>query len=212
MRTVIQIILGIAILALAYFVYESIMTPIRFNKAKDIREQAAIERLIDIREAQKAYKDVHLVYTSSFDTLIDFLKNDSFSITKAIGTIPEELIDELGSLRKAREEALEKGLIKRETTNISVKDSLFDKNYPIDSLRYIPFTNEKQFKMEADEFTTSSNLNVKVVQVSVLYEDLLKGLDPQLVVNYTYERERIVKFPGLKIGSLTEGTLTGNWE
>jgi len=101
MRTVIQIILGIAILALAYFVYESIMTPIRFNKAKDVREEAAIERLIDIREAQKAYKDVHLVYTASFDTLIDFLKNDSFTITKAIGTIPEELIDELGSLTKA---------------------------------------------------------------------------------------------------------------
>lgn len=212
MRTVIQIILGIAILALAYFVYESIMTPIRFNKAKDVREQAAIERLIDIREAQKAYKDVHLVYTSSFDTLIDFLQNDSFTITKAIGTIPEELIDELGSLRKAREQALEQGLIKRETTKISVKDSLFTEDYPIDSLRYIPFTDGKQFKMEADEFTTSSNLNVKVVQVSVLYEDLLEGLDPQLVINYTYERERIVKFPGLKIGSLTEGTLTGNWE
>ncbi len=212
MRTVIQIILGIAILALAYFVYESIMTPIRFNKAKDVREQAAIERLIDIREAQKAYKDVHMVYTGSFDTLIDFLKNDSFTITKAIGTIPEELIDELGSLRKAREQALEQGLIKRETTKISVKDSLFSEDYPIDSLRYIPFTDGKEFEMESDEFTTSSNMNVKVVQVSVLYEDLLEGLDPQLVVNYTYERERIVKFPGLKIGSLTEGTLTGNWE
>jgi hypothetical protein len=212
MRTVIQIILGIAILVLAYFVYESIMTPIRFNKSKDIREEAAIERLIDIREAQKAYKDVHLKYTSSFDSLIDFLENDSFEITRAIGTIPEELIDELGSLRKAREEALEQGLIKRETTKISVKDSLFNENYPIDSLRYIPFTDGKVFNMEADEFTTSSNLNVKVVQVSVLYEDLLNGLDPQLVVNYTYEREKIVKFPGLKIGSLTEGTLTGNWE
>ncbi len=212
MRTVIQIILGIAILALAYFVYESIMNPIRFNKAKDVREQAAIERLIDIREAQKAYKDIHMVYTSSFDTLINFLENDSFRITKAIGTIPEELIDELGSVRKAREEALKRGVIRRETTKIAIADSLFDKGYPIDSLRYVPYTDGKEFKMEADEFVTQSDLRVKVVQVSVLYEDLLKGLDPQLVINYTYERERIVKFPGLKIGSLTEGTLSGNWE
>ncbi|MGC9343211.1 MAG: hypothetical protein ACP5E3_10955 [Bacteroidales bacterium] len=212
MRTVIQIILAIAILVLAYFVYESIQTPIRFNKAKDIRERAAISRLIDIREAQKAYKDVKLEYTDSFDSLIFFLKTDSFEITKAIGTIPEELIDELGSLRKAREAALERGLIRRETTKVSVMDSLFGKDYAIDSMKYVPYTDGVIFDMEAGEFETPSNLKVKVVEVTVLYEDLLKGLDPQLVVNYTYEREKITKFPGLKLGSMTEGTLTGNWE
>lgn len=212
MRTVIQILLGLAILVLAYFVYESIQKPIRFNKAKDIRERAAINRLIDIREAQKAYKDVNLEYTDNFDSLVHFLRTDSFEITKAIGTIPEELIDELGSLRKAREAALERGLIRRETTKVSVMDSLFGKNYPVDSLRIVPYTDGVTFDMEAGEFTTPSNLVVKVVEVSVLYEDLLKGLNPQLVVNYTYEREKITKFPGLKLGSMTEGTLTGNWE
>lgn len=212
MRTVIQIILAIAILALAYFVYESVMKPIRFNKAKDVRERAAISRLIDIREAQKAYKDINLKYTDSFDTLEYFLENDSFNITKAIGTIPEELIDELGSLAKAREEALDRGLIRRETTKISVMDSLFGKNFDVDSLRLVPYTNGVEFDMKAGEFTTPSDLVVKVVEVSVLFKDLLKGLDPQLVVNYTYEREKITKFPGLKMGSMTEGTLTGNWE
>ena len=212
MRTVIQIILAVAILVLAYLVYESIMTPIRFNKEKNVRERAAIERLIDIREAQKAYKDVNMKYTDSFDSLIHFLKTDSFTIVKAIGTIPEELLDELGSLAKAKEEALKRGLIRRETTKVPVVDSLFGKNFAMDSLRYVPYTNGVQFKMEAGEYTTPSNLVVQVVEVSVLYEDLLKGLDPQLVINYTYERERIVKYPGLKLGSLTEGTLTGNWE
>jgi hypothetical protein len=212
MRTVIQIILAIAILVLAYFVYESIMNPIRFKKAKDIRERAAITRLIDIREAQKAYKDVKLQYTDNFDSLIYFLRTDSFEITKAIGTIPEELIDELGSLSKARDEALKRGLIRRETTKISVMDSLFGRNFAVDSLRHVPYTDGVTFDMEAGEFETPSNLKVRVVEVSVLYEDLLKGLDPQLVVNYAYEREKITKFPGLKLGSMTEGTLTGNWE
>lgn len=212
MRTVIQIILALAILVLAYFVYESIQTPIRFNKLKNVRERAVITRLIDIREAQKAYKDVKLKYADNFDSLIYFLKTDSFTIIKAIGTIPEDLIDELGSLRKAREVALERGLIRRETTKIPVVDSLFGQKFPVDSLRYVPYTDGLEFKIEAGEFTTPSNLVVKVVEVSVLFEDLLNGLDPQLVVNYTYEREKIVKFPGLKLGSLTEGTLTGNWE
>jgi hypothetical protein len=212
MRTVIQIILAIAIVVLGYFVVESVMKPIRFNKAKNIREKAVITRLIDIREAQKAYKDVKMKYTDNFDTLIYFLKTDSFEITKAIGTIPEELIDELGSLRKAREEALKQGLIRRETTKVPVVDSLFGKDFAVDSMRYVPFTDGLEFNMEAGEFTTPSNLVVQVVEVSVLFEDLLEGLDPQLVINYTYEREKIVKFRGLKLGSLTEGTLTGNWE
>lgn len=210
MRAAIQIVLGILIIVLAYFVYESIMTPIRFNKLKDVREEAAIKRLIDIREAQKAYKDVNLEYTESFDTLIYFLKNDSFSVTRAIGSIPEELLDEMG-LRRAEEVALERGIIKRETTKIPVVDSLFGKNFAVDSLKYVPYTDGKEFKMEAGEFTTQ-NLVVKVLQVSVLYSDLLKGLDPQLIVNYADEREKITKFKGLKLGSLQEGTLTGNWE
>ncbi len=64
MRTVIQIILAIGIIILGYFLIESIMTPIRFNKLKDTREQAAIHRLIEIREAQKAYKDIKQNYTA----------------------------------------------------------------------------------------------------------------------------------------------------
>ena len=72
-------------------------------------------RLIDIREAQKAYKDIYKRYTGSFDTLIAFLDTGHFSVIKAIGEIPEEWLDELG-FEKAREKALEEGVISRETT------------------------------------------------------------------------------------------------
>jgi len=212
MRAIIQIVLGVLIVVLAYFVYNSIMTPIRFNKLKDVRELATIERLIDIREAQKAYKDVNLKYVSDFDSLIFFLKNDSFSITKAIGTIPESLIDSLGTLKKAKDAALRMGIIRRETTKIPVMDSLFGVNFAIDSLRIVPFTEEIEFEMEAGEYVTPSNLTVKVLVVSVLYEDLLNGLDPQLIVNYADERNVITKYKGLRLGSLIEGSLTGNWE
>ena len=212
MRTVIQIFLGIAIIILGFLVLESIMTPIRFNKERVIRERAAIERMLYIREAQKAYKDKNVKFTEDFDTLINFIKNDSFTLIKAIGEIPEELIDETKDIRKAREIALKKGIIKRETTNVSVRDSLFGKDFPVDSLRYVPYTNKVVFDMVADAYTSSSTLIIQVLEVSVLYKDLLLGLDPQLVINYAEERKKITRFPGLKFGSLTEGTLTGNWE
>lgn len=212
MRAAIQIVLGILIVALAYFVYNSIQIPIRFNKQKDVIELSTITRLIDIREAQKAYKDVKNHYTANFDSLIYFLKTDSFSLTRATGTIPESLIDSLGTLKRAREAALRMGIIKREKTKVPVMDSLFGTYFAVDSLRYIPFGEGIEFTMEAGEYTTPSKLVVKVMEVRVLYSDLLRELDPQLVVNYSDKRFKITKYKGLKLGSLIEGTLTGNWE
>ena len=73
MRRVIQILFVLIIIVLGYLIVESIMEPIRFNQEVETREQATIDRLIDIRDAQKAYKDVYKKYTSSFDTLIAFV-------------------------------------------------------------------------------------------------------------------------------------------
>ena len=211
MRRVIQILFMLIIIVLGYLIVESIMEPIRFNQEVDGRERATINRLIDIREAQKAYKDVYKRYTGSLDTLIDFLRIDSFSVTKAIGEIPEEWLEEFG-LEDARDKAIAEGVISRETTKIPVKDSLFTAGFAIDSLRYVPYTEDVIFKMESSEILTTSNLVVQVVEVSVLYDYLLKGMDEQLIVNYKDERMKIVGFEGVKFGSLEEGTLTGNWE
>jgi hypothetical protein len=211
MRRVIQVLFVLIIIVLGYLIVESIMEPIRFNQEVEIREQATIKRLIDIREAQKAYKDIYKRYTSSFDTLIAFLDTGSFAVVKAIGTIPEDWMEEVG-FDKARERALKEGIISREITKVPVYDSLFRSGYPIDSLRYVPYTDNVVFTMESSNILTSSNLVVQVVEVSVLYDDLLKGMDQQLIVNYKDERMKIVGFEGVKFGSLEEGTLTGNWE
>ena len=133
MKKVIQPLLIISIIVLGYLIVESIMRPIRFQQKVDKREQVTISKLKDIREAQKAFKDVYKRYTGSFDTLQIFLRQDSFSVTKAIGTIPEEWLDELG-LEKAREKAINEGVIIRETTTRSVMDSLFGRAYPVDSM------------------------------------------------------------------------------
>lgn len=211
MRKVIQILFVLIIIALGYLIVESIMEPIRFNQEVEVREQATIARLIDIREAQKAYKDIYKTYTGSFDTLISFVDTGNFEVVRAIGEIPEEWLDEMG-FEKARDRALKEGVISRETTKVPVQDSLFGKSYAIDSLQYVPFTEGVKFTMESSEIVTSSNLTIQVVEAYVLYEDLLAGLDQQLIVNYIDERVKIVGFDGVKFGSLEEGTLTGNWE
>lgn len=211
MKKVIQVVLIALIIVLAYLIVRSIMRPIEFQQEVTEREEAAIDKLKDIREAQKAYKDVYKRYTGSFDTLEMFLKSDSFTVIKAVGMVPEDWIDEVG-LEEARERAVKEGIIIRETSMVSVLDSLFGKGYAVDSMKYVPYTRGVIFDIESNEIMTSSNLMVQVVEVSCLYDDLLKGLDEQLVINYKDERIRLTGFPGIKFGSLEEGTLTGNWE
>ena len=211
MRKVIQILFVVIIIILGYLIVESIMEPIRFNQEVEVRESATINRLIDIREAQKAYKDIYRRYTGDFDTLIAFLDTSSFAVVKAIGEIPEDWLDDMG-FEKAREKALDGGIILRETTLVPVLDSLFGSAYASDSLRYVPYTEGVVFDMKSGEILTSSNLVVQVVEVTTMYDDLLNGLDRQLIVNYKDERMKIVGFEGVKFGSMEEGTLTGNWE
>lgn len=211
MRRVIQVLFVLVIIVLGYLIIESIMEPIRFNQQVEVRERATIDKLIDIREAQKAYKDIYKKYAGSFDTLIAFVDTGNFTLIRAIGEIPEDWLDEMG-FEKAREKALKEGKIMREPFQVPVKDSLFAASYETNTLDVVPYTDDVKFIMESGELLTSSNLTVQVVEVSVLYDELLAGMDKQLVVNYKDERFKIVGFEGVKFGSMEEGTLTGNWE
>lgn len=209
MKTVVQIILGLAIVFLGYLIFESIMKPIRFNKEKNERYDVTIQRLKDIRTAQVAFRSANGKYTGSFDTLINFLKNDQFKVVRKIGELSDSLL-EAGWNEKMGVKA---GILKRDTTQISVLDSLFGTNYMVDSLEYVPFTNQAKFEMGAGWLETGSKVRVPVFEAKVENNILLNGLDPQLIINFNDERNTIVGYPGLKVGSLTEATNNaGNWE
>jgi len=209
MRTVIQSILAIGVLLLAYLLFESIQEPIRFNREVKKRETATIQKLKDIRKAEESYKAKYNVYTGSFDTLIGFVKYDSLPIIMAIGSIPDSLYD-LGVTEK---KAIEMGIIIRDTSYVNVLDSIFPPNYKIDSLRYVPFAGSEQFFLGAAELETASKVKVKVFEAHVLNNILLHGMDRQLVINYNADKQKIVGFKGLKVGSLEASTNNaGNWE
>lgn len=209
MRTLIQSILAVAIIILAYFLFESIMEPIRFNREVKVRSDAAVKRLIDIRTAEQAYKSKYEIYTGSFDTLINFVKKDSLPLVRAIGSIPDSLYD-LGVTEK---QAIKMGIIIRDTSYINVLDSIFPKNYYIDSLRYVPFCDTAQFILGSTKLVTVSKVRVEVFEAYVLNDILLHGLNRQLVINYNALKEKTVGFKGLKVGSLVASTNNaGNWE
>ena len=44
------------------------------------------------------------------------------------------------------------------------------------------------------------------------YKTYLNGLDPQRIRNEAAQREDVNKYPGMKVGSMTEPSTDGNWE
>ncbi len=209
MKLVIKIILLVAIFALSYLIWQSIDEPIQFEKKRAKREKATIQRLKDIRTAEVAFLAVHGHYTGDFDSLINFVKNDSIPVVKAIGSVPDDLTEA---------EALKQGIIKRDTSYVGTLDSLYADGYIIDSLPFVPYTGGAKFTLGAKILEVGSKVNettlkVPVFEAKVLNRVMLKGLNKQLRINLDDERLKMDKYPGLKVGSLeTNVNNAGNWE
>lgn len=207
-RLIFQALFLALIIVFGYLLYRNIKKPIDFDKELKKREDTTVERLKDIRSIQIIYKDKYGNYTGDFDTLINFVKYDSLPIKKII-EVKKWDKDEL-----SQAEALKRGILKQEETYVPTYDSLWhNKGYPIDDIKYAPYTNHVEFTMGAGEVETASKVKVKVFECYVKYEDLLQGMDEQLVVNYIDEKTTNERFGGLKVGSLEEATNNaGNWE
>lgn len=91
MKKVIQIVLAVVIVFLAFVVYRQLTIPLKFQKEVETRSAAVIDRIKDIRTAERAYKQVNQVYTGNFDSLINFVLNDSMVYEKAFGSADDSV-------------------------------------------------------------------------------------------------------------------------
>jgi hypothetical protein len=202
MKTILQIVIGIGAIVLAYFLYSSLMKPIRFNDAVQARNELVIQRLKDIRELEVAYKDVYSHFAGSFDTLINFYKYDSLKILRQVGSWDDSV-------------AVAKKQVYTDTIRIAVKDSLFKsvKGFSIDSLRKVPIVGD-EFDLDAIIFASVSGVNIPLFEASVSNDVYLRGLDRQSIVNLSDNQlNKYGKFPGLKVGSIDQpNNNAGNWE
>lgn len=210
MKTTFQILLIIVIGFLAFLVYESIMRPVKFQRDYNIRTEKVIDRLKDIRSAQAAYKLVNGKYTASFDTLSDFVANGQIPVVRMEGSLNDSMI--LAGMTELK--ALELGIIKRDTAYVNVIDTLFKtKTWIADSLRYVPFTDKAEFELGTNVLSTASGVDVEVFEAKVSYEVFLQGLEKQEIINLREVDVKLNRFPGLRVGSLTEANNNaGNWE
>ena len=212
MKKIAQIILAVVIVALVYVIYDQISTPIRFEQEMKAKKAQVIDRIKDIRTAQRAFKSKYQRFTGSFDTLASFILNDSLELERKI--VDEDDSVAMAQLKKAGKKNIE-------TFTVAVIDTIFapKKLSPdqVKNFRYIPGTNKQaEFTIAAGMVTTESKVVVPVVEVKAPYVKFLDTVTfRQEVINLIKAPEVVAynKYPGIKFGSM-EGANNeaGNWE
>lgn len=197
--TIINIVLVVVAVFLAYLVYRSISRPVIFENTKRAREEKVVQNLKGIRDAQDLFKEEYNRYTANFDSLVAFVKTGQLPIVNRIqdpnDTTFTKTIDSIVGY-------------------INVMDSLHRK-YPtlnVETFRYVPFSDPQQeFEIQAG-YIMRGGMNVPVFEAKAHYNTYLIGLDKQRIRNDAAQRENLNKYPGLKVGSMTEPSTDGNWE
>lgn len=234
MKVLVKGILVIAIGLLIFLCWKSIQGPIDFQKQSDIRNEAVKQRLIDIRTAQVAFREVNGAYTASFDSLITFVKNGKVAMLQKHGDLTEEQMEEgmteakamkiirsgnVAEIKKAGlwDEQNNRPLLARDSIFVPVVENKFAnrRNFVADSLRYIPYGNGAQFAMATDTLETSSGFTINVFEATAPYTAYLSDLNRN-ELNLLIENVRSLpgdRYVGMRVGSIkTANNNAGNWE
>lgn len=211
MKRVFQIILAVVIVILVYVIYKQISTPIRFDNDTKERKAQVIERIKDIRTAQRAFKTKYQRFTASFDSLEQFVLTDTLELERKI--VDEDDSVALALLKKAGKKNVEK-------FKVAVIDTIFAPKKisaeEVRDFRYVPGTDKQaQFILEAGIITTESKVVIPVVECRVRYEQFLDTVNyRQEVINLIDdEKNNFNRYPGVKFGSMETGNNeAGNWE
>ena len=211
MKKLFQIILAVAIVGLIYVIYVQISTPIRFDKETKAKKAQVIDRIKDIRTAQRAFKSKYQHFTASFDSLSAFVLTDTLELERKI--VDEDDSAAMAMLKKSGKKNIEK-------FKIAVIDTIFAPKkvtrQDVENFRFIPGTgNKAQFIMEAGIITTESKVVIPVVECRAPYKAFLDTVAyRQEVINLIDdEQNNFNRYPGVKFGSMDSGNNeAGNWE
>ncbi len=192
-RVIFNLILVLLIFFLVYVLISSIQEPIAFKNEKDSRRDAVVERLMEIRTAQEAFRGVKGGFAPDFDSLSLVLNRDSFAIVSIIGDPDDPNFT---------------GEIQYDTTFIPARDSIAALGLSLDSLRYVPFGSGAVFDIAADTLTYQNTL-VNVVEVGTVWKIFMGKYADNRFKKYDdrYNPNAIIKF-----GDLNKPTVAGNWE
>lgn len=227
MKTTIKILLFVAIAMLAYLCFMSIRTPIQFEKIRAEREKEVVQSLINLRIAQIEFKDQKGHYTTDIDSLLDFVKTGKKKVVLKEGALTDaQLLSGLtekkavsivrrGNKREIAEYGLEG--FRRDTTTVPLLEALYDNKLSVkslDKLKYIPYSEETAYEIDVNnEYVSSNGISIPLCEIRAPFRAFLLDANRQETLNLIDLQEKLEKYPGIKVGSITEpNNFAGNWE
>ena len=229
MKKGINVILGICAVGLLFICWRSIRDTEDFDATVAARENVVKARLMEIREAEEAYKVQHGgEYCADWSVLINYVKTGKLPIVMKQGVLTEDQMNQ--GLTESKAAAIvnsgdqaaiaASGLqnFRRDTVWVSLQDSLYNyEGFVADSMRYIPFSQGDTFEIIACPNTTRSGSIIQVMECSAADTSFLKGMGKQgkrIINNRAEEADAKGAYAGLKIGDVggNWNNNAGNWE
>ncbi|WP_435132462.1 hypothetical protein [Formosa sp. A9] len=210
-KPVLIIALWALIVFLGYQTFNSVYKPIQFNQIKNKRYTQVIDKLIDIRDAQLAHRQVTGKFAGNFENLIKFIDTAEYTITQRRDStiIDEELTKRYGGVE------MTKDIIIIDTLGfVPVKDSLFKTSTRYKTMMNLPEgIGPAGAKIEMKAGTLDqSDVKIPVFEASVKKDVILSDQDRDLVI----QENQVVSVDGvngdrIQVGSLDEVKTNGNW-
>tara|TARA_B100000900_G_scaffold106912_1_gene88885 strand:- start:1498 stop:2166 length:669 start_codon:yes stop_codon:yes gene_type:complete len=198
------------VLLFGFLLFSSINDEIKFDEVKNARYQVVIKNLKDIRDSQLAHRSVEGVFQTNWDSLVNFIEVDSFTITQRrdSSVLDKEMTKRYGGVKTYKD------IIIVDTLGlVSVKDSLFGFDERYKTMMYVPFSkdNETKFELEAG-FLNQNGIDIPVFEAFVKKKIILHDQSTNLVLKENQVQSVDgVNGSSLKIGSMNEVNTNGNW-
>lgn len=204
LKIVVNLLLWIIIIVLGYFTFMSIYGELQFNKLKEKRYVLVIQKLIDIRDAELAYKQVNGKFTDNFDELVKFIDNGEFTITQRRDSTVKDV-----EMTRQFGVDMTKDIVVIDTLGKKpVRDSLFGADTRYKSMMDVPAGKPgSKFQLKAGMLDDIPVFEASVDKSVILYDQN----------NNLVEKEKQVvsvdgvNGPTLTVGSMQEVKTNGNW-
>ena len=93
-KIIIRVLLGIGVIFMAYICVQSVVTPIRFEEDRAVRETQVIANLVSLRTAEAQFRLDKGYFTADLDSLIDYLKTAPKKEVLKEGSLTEKQLED----------------------------------------------------------------------------------------------------------------------
>lgn len=206
LRWIASVVLLISAIFLVYKIYDGIMKPINFSKAKKVKFEKVIESLKIIRDAEVAYREVNGNYTKDKAALISFIDTAQRALVETRDTVIK--VNKGSKWQPVMVDVEQR--VKDTIGYEPILNSFKERDYK--NMFKVPGVDGKEFELEIGKVEKIPGLEVPVFEAKTDKTDILKGMDISLVKQ---ELEAIasdqIKGEFVSVGSLVEVTTGGNW-